>query len=42
MLFLLLWKDDINKELKKILELQFIEKFPYSLLTDDGGTKLNL
>ena len=42
MLFLLLWKDDIKKELKKILELQFIKRLLYSLLTDERGAKLNL
>ncbi|MED2013685.1 hypothetical protein [Bacillus wiedmannii] len=41
MFLLFLWKDDINRELKKQLELQFIKKFPYSLLTDEGGAKLH-
>ncbi|MDZ4621195.1 hypothetical protein ORM77_25450 [Bacillus cereus] len=40
MFLLFLWKDDINKELKKQLELQFVEKFPYSLLSKKGEAKL--
>ncbi|QWI78145.1 hypothetical protein JG486_29180 (plasmid) [Bacillus mycoides] len=40
MFLLFLWKDDINKELKKQLELQFVEKFPYSLLSEKGEAKL--
>ncbi|MEB8702989.1 hypothetical protein COK91_07100 [Bacillus cereus] len=40
MFLLFLLKDDINKELKKQLELQFVKKFPYSLLSKKGEEKL--
>ncbi|PFD44774.1 hypothetical protein [Bacillus cereus] len=33
-------ESDINKELKKQLELQFVEKLPYSLLSKKGEAKL--